>query len=1307
MSRRIFRTFVASAIVMFAAGGYFVYSLIAAQGQGGLAQSPLNNATSVPPAFIMAVDDSNSMTFERIFPGGDGRLRWGGSSFFSSGGTFLEAGGDCTYQVDDRNFAYNDCYLYLFPFPDYNKSYNIGVAIPPLDQFGFARSPAYNAGYFNPSVTYDPWSLAVGDDNNKGLWPNANFDLARADPRDPNIYGGSDKEINMSKYGTIVNLGVRREDSGDSSFRFMAGMTIPAQTRYRTLTNDRVCNSTRSNGLAGTSGFWVTLSSNASIAADCSIQVSYIPATFYLPAAAPAPPGYLASDVNRPIVANACGPGCNLRRYQILQVNYGTDVDAYNSARQNFANWFQYHRNRILSIIGSESRALAAVDKMRVGYFTINNLSPVTMYNIDDDVSRTSLFDQIYRLEPSGGTPNRSAVDYLGKQFARTGDGAPVLRACQKNGGMLFTDGYTNTSNTVAGYGNADSTGTVDFPGAPFADAYSNTIADIAATYYSGASTPLVTGSGFSAGLVPVDDKCATLSKTSADWKRLDCQKDLHMNFYAITLGAQGRIYEVNQAATTDPYANAPDWNSNGNPSADDDGRVIDELWHATVNSRGQFINAKSPTEVTGAMRRVLSAASAANSPSGTLALTGARIGAGSLTVSPEYEIKNNGTDWSSKLKASQASVDPDTREARFTPLWEASQQIPLPAARNVFFNDGTSVRKFDGTTVSLSGLCGLSQTLYPGQSLCSAQDLADLGATAATAASYLLGDRSGEIQQKGKLRDRSTVLGDIINSAPLISAPIDDYGYRALGGTLGTAYTNYLNAKRANQGYMVYAGANDGMLHAFDGGMNGSGAVTGSGGRERFAYIPATSYGHMGNLLLPYQANKGSAQPFDHRYFVDGPLAVGDTYYDNSWKTTLVGTTGAGGRGAFALDVSNPSAFGAGSRLWEITDLSGDATVRANIGHVLGKPVIVPVRAANGSVSWKAIFGNGYDSASGKAVLFVVDIGTSSTPVVRMIEAAESGNAISGRNGLGNIIVLDRVDNLTTDPVSGLPARTRDGYADTVYAADLRGAIWKFDLTSTASSVTVPTFTTGTYTEGGRTYRQPITGGLQAASGENGGVLVLFGTGSFSFNDDSLPSSAQHAQSLYGFTDQVDGVITTTLTRSNLVPYSVTTAAGAATRTLQVGTSPASVLGWYVDLPAGERFVGYPELVSGILFMPTYAPLAATSGCSTTGVNWLFGLNPRTGVGALSGVRMNAISGSTLAAGSAGISLDTGGNAPVKDVGVSVVPRLEPKVNPKDGSAAPAVPPGSGCWMVVNVAGAVPMYVPYPCGRQSWRQIQ
>lgn len=1287
MSRRTSRIIAASALAMLGAGGYFAYNLLAAQGQGDLAQAPLNNTTSIQPAFIMAVDDSNSMTFERIFRGGDGRMQWNGSSFFSSAGVFYNVGEGCSNNS-------TDCYLYLFPHSSFNTSYTPGRAIPPIDAFGFARSPTYNAGYYNPAVKYDPWSLPQRDANGLTLWPNASFAAARVDPRDSTLYGSDF----YTGYNTVYDLAYRQVNG--EAFQFLSGMTIPSGTRYRS--NGRTCNSNSSNGLPSSSNNWTNLGSDVTVRADCTVQIAYVPATFYLPADQAAPAGYLTSDANRPVIRDACGPGCNMRRYQILPENYGANTAQLADAQKNFANWFQYHRNRILSMVGSSSHAMFGVENMRVGYFTINNRQDVTMYDVA--TQRPDLFGQIYRLKPNGGTPNRQAVAFLGEQFRRTDAGAPVIRACQKNGGMLFTDGYTNINNSAGGYGNADSAGGTHFPGAPFADGYSNTIADIAASYYAGPSTPLRSGTSFPTGLVPVPEQCKSLSQTSPDWKRLDCQTNLHMNFYGVTLGAQGLIYEVNQAATTDPYANPPSWNSNGDPLSDDDGRVIDELWHAAINSRGEFINAKTPSDVTDAMRRVLSAVGSGSSPSGTFALSGARIGAGSLTVTPMYDVQNNGTDWYSRLTASSVSVNPTTREAQYSTMWEASAQIPAAAARNVYFNDGSSVRRFDTSTVTLAGLCGLSSSLYPSQSICTTANLTALGATAASAANYLLGDATGEVRNNGKLRDRTTVLGDIVNSTPVISAPVDDFGYRALGGALASSYVTYLNSKRANNRYVVYAGANDGMLHAFDGGMDATGTVGGNGGRELFGYIPATSYGHMGNLLLPYDPAKKNAQPFVHKYFVDGPLTVGDTFYGTSWHTTLVGSTGAGGRGVFALDVTTPGSFAAGNRLWEINDLAGDAAVRANIGHVLGKPVIVPVRAADGTVSWKAIFGNGYSSASGKAVLFVVDIGTGA-PTVRMIEATEANSTIAGRNGLGNIVVLDRVNNLVTDPATGAPARVRDGYADTVYAADLKGAVWKFDLLSSATSVTVPVFTTGTFVQNGLTYRQPITGGLQVASGEAGGVLVMFGTGSFSFNDDTLPASYTQIQSLYGFNDQVNGVVTTTLTRANLTPNSVVTSGSA--RTLQVGTRPTGSVGWYVDLPAGERSVGYPELASGILFIPTYAPQEVTSGCSTSGANWLFGLNPRSGIAALSGARSGSPTGTSAASGTAAIALATSGTAPIKDVGVSVVPRLQPPSNPGSGTEVPSVPSGAGCWMAVSVSGAPPLYVPYPCGRQSWRQIQ
>ena len=140
---------------------------------------------------------------------------------------------------------------------------------------------------------------------------------------------------------------------------------------------------------------------------------------------------------------------------------------------------------------------------------------------------------------------------------------------------------------------------------------------------------------------------------------------------------------------------------------------------------------------------------------------------------------------------------------------------------------------------------------------------------------------------------------------------------------------------------------------------------------------------------------------------------------------------------------------------------------------------------------------------------------------------------------------------------------------------------------------------------------------------------------------------------------------------------------------------------GWYLTLPAGERAVGYPRVASGVLFIPTYAPSVA-DGCSTTGFNWLYGLNTRTGGPSLESVRFGSTSGATQGAGVGAVALETGGTAPVKEVGMTVLSRPSP---PNPGETPP---PGDGCWMRISVAGMdEAMFVPYPCGRQSWRQLQ
>ncbi|MCR6662663.1 MAG: PilC/PilY family type IV pilus protein [Luteimonas sp.] len=791
------------------------------------------------------------------------------------------------------------------------------------------------------------------------------------------------------------------------------------------------------------------------------------------------------------------------------------------------------------------------------------------------------------------------------------------------------------------------------------------------------------------------------------------------MNFYAITLGARGVSFDPDANPKQDPFVTPIAWPTTR--PANNSAATVDDLWHATVNTRGDFINANTPEEITAAMRRILASVSSGASPSGSIAITGARIGAGSLQVTPSYDVRNEGTDWSSELTAHRVQLNATTRIPETVLAWRASERFPTHGSRDVFFSRGTgNAQRFNATNVTIADMC----TAYA----CTATQVSALGATATlgNAVNYLLGDVTQEKRNGGPFRDRSTRLGDIVNSTPVVSSPTDDYGYASLGGTLGSTYRTYLTTTKATRRYMVYVGANDGMLHAFDGGLTKAMVEAGqapdlNGGREEFAYIPATSLGKMGNLLFPYDATNQNDQKFQHRYYVDGPLTVSDAHYGTGWSTVLVGSAGAGGRSVFALDVSNPASFGASNRLWEISNLNTSLLqpIRDDIGHVLGAPVIVPVKQRNSdTVVWKAIFGNGYESAAnggrGRAVLFMVDIGTGN-PVVRRIVAEESSPGLSStsRNGLGNIVVVDRWGG------DDLNSPQRDGFADTVYAADQQGALWKFDIRDAAfagvpgsgaavATITTPLFRTQEHTDGGGRYRQPILGGLTATSGPNGGVMIYFGTGSFSFQNDPTDTVVQ---SLYAINDTERVPTTATVALNTLVRYTVTAIAGVADRTLTRQTNPLNSRGWYVDLPARERFVGNPEIATGVVFMPTYSPNPSASGCSTSGFNSLFGLNARTGAPALSSVRYGSPGGTSPASGTASIGLNTGGTAPVKDVGVMAIPRQPPP--PLTGGApgspppAPPAPPEQGCWMMVSVAGAQAMYLPYPCGRQSWRQIQ
>ncbi|AOA71931.1 pilus assembly protein [Stenotrophomonas rhizophila] len=1215
------------------------YSLIAAQGKGVLAQEPLASKTSAPASFIMAVDDSGSMNFQTQFPGRDGEGCWNTTrqSFFDANGQ-LYTSGNCDY-------------FFVVPGPRINNYYGI----PPINSLGFARSAAYNPSYYDPTVTYEPWAKSGLED-----YLPSSPTAALINPQ-PN---GGTATVNLvaNYYSTAAN----------DSFRMQTGMVIPANTRFR-------YNNT--NYQYNTDYTWPSNRGEANIA------IEYVPATFFVPFTAdgeprPQLPGVVDAyaGATREKVFNACGTNCTMWKYTLA---------GDTAASRNFANWFTYYGNRNRAMIAGMTRSMKGVEELKVGYFRINQngsydsgtatnkrLAMRSMGNADE---KAALYADMLSLTASGGTPNRQAVNAAALQFTRTDDGAPITNSCQKNAVMLFTDGFSNGGGPTVGNNDQNM-------GTPFSDSYSNTMADIVTRFYNnnGAQPPL--RPDLPSGMVPVPEACGNGDKS------LDCQTNLHLNFYGVTLGARGNLFNSN--LKQDPYKDASIY-GNWPPREDDERSTVDDIWHAAVNTRGEYINARTPVDITAAMARVLQAVGSGGAPASGTGASGARIGVGSITAGSSYDIKNEGTDWSSTLTAVRLSVDPTTRALVQSDFWEASARLPSAASRRIFFTRSGQTHDFSTATVTLADLC--SKTAQnPGMLVCD-DVVARTSVTDAGAVAYLRGDTSGEKRNGGRLRDRTTRLGDIINSTPVITSPIDDFGYRRFGGTLETSYQNFLDDKSAKAQYMVYAGANDGMLHAFNGGMKGDGSVVAGGGTEAFAYIPSTSLGHMANLLVPYDATSKVGQKFKHKYYVDGQIAVGDTYYNSAWHTTLVGASGAGGRSVFGLDVTHGTAFDANSKRWEISDL--DTTlpkdVRDNIGFVLGKPVIVPV-LEGGQATWKAIFGNGFNSASGKAVLFVVNIEDGKA---RMIEAVEAGTDVpSGSNGLASIVVVDRWGDTNQQK------RTRDGYSDTVYGTDQKGAVWKFDLRSTGN-LSVPLFTTLPSTESGVRIRQPITGGITAGAGNSGGVMLYFGTGSFSFEDDPRDSSLQ---TLYAVNDTVNGPIGTGLSRANLSGY--TANFSGSQRTLTAGTPPTGSRGWFIDLAYRERFVANPSLSNGIVYMPTYVPrdpTNASTSCAVPGENWLFGLQPLTGAGALGRATLGSPTGTAFAVGTAGFKSTSKTGSPITNANAFALPRQSP---PALGGGGGAIPPpnvpSSVCMGGIQF-GTDTLYIPYPCGRQSWRQIK
>jgi type IV pilus assembly protein PilY1 len=925
----------------------------------------------------------------------------------------------------------------------------------------------------------------------------------------------------------------------------------------------------------------------------------------------------------------------------------GATSCSWTQEQQNYANWKLYHSTRLeLAKTGIGLSFQPLNPTFRLGWATINNLesnssldSGVQLYN---STTQSKFLTWLYGLSAPGNTPNRIALDKVGQYFQRADAAGPwatdpaesvpapvassasedtTHASCRRSYALLMTDGYYNedfTTPDVDSLAGPSITqgGTYKYsPIGPYSDtasgvARSNTFADVAMKYWVNDLRP------------NLKNQVKPTSGDEAFWQ--------HLNFYAIGLGITGTLdatdpevlRKLTGNASTPPYRSL-DWPA---PSSNDP-TAIDDMWHATVNGRGKLLNAKSASQLNSAVNQLMGDVGAKEGTQSGVAVSAASLSSNTKKYTPSYTpITWNGNVTAYSLDPTSGnqsgvawqvetlvSTDPLSGAKTFSSI------IPSAATRNIYVGNGaTSGNRAVPFKYSDMSSAGLTSVMT--------------GTVSTELIDFLRGDPTNEdasattSSTAAIYRGRPTRLGDIINSTPVfVKDTLDMYYDELPAATAGqSSYRAFVNTKKQRPEGMLFVGANDGMLHGFRDGIASGATVVEPGGIEKFAYVP--------NALLP-TLNQLADKSYVHRYYVDGPNIETDAYFTSGgarWANIVIGTTGAGAgapgipgnsprTAVYAIDVTslntNTTSLDASKVLWEVSSGNTDF---GELGYVLSDVQTGPTLDG----SWVAIFGNGYESKSCKAQLFVVNIQTGA--LIRKIDTG-AGDCSTAKNGLGGVSLV----------------RNAKQQIIGAYAGDLRGNLWKFNLNNSSTSTWgVDLGGNALFTAGNS---QPITATpsviyLSSTSQPAGGYMVIAGTGKF-YEVSDITSTAP--QTLYGIWDKTRfgaSVIPTgaALTdKTLLVEQTIGAArAGADNNTYfeisrnpvdYVGTTTPSVTaarrGWYTNLPNVGQRLTYPIniLANRIAVADTISPAnVSLDPCSNTGggVGYLYAFDALSGAG-------------------------------------------------------------------------------------------
>lgn len=745
-----------------------------------------------------------------------------------------------------------------------------------------------------------------------------------------------------------------------------------------------------------------------------------------------------------------------------------------------------------------------------------------------------------------------------------------------------------------------------------------------------------------------------------------------------------------NQFFLTSKYGGFTDTSGTGSPFKTLDGSNNNSNWQDPANplEANNYFLSSSAASVLNALNTIFSRiASQADSIAGG-AVSTQRLTADNGFV---YQGQFDAASWSGDLWSNALVVGSDNSvTVASTPTWKAATQLSLqdPSTRKIVIGKTTPTSAATATLFTWAGVDADVQAALqtPPYVASGTPDTTSAGIALGTARlNYLRGDRSNEAPLGQNLRTRKSPLGDIVNSAvAFMGAPstqISDSTYTAFAAT---------NASRKKT---LFVGANDGMLHAFD-------SATGN---ELFGYIPSWMIPTLGNL---------TSNAYVHKSYVDGSAVVAEAKMGttNTWKTVLVGATGGGGQGVFALDVSNPDNFGVDKVMWEFSDRDD-----RELGNVIGKPQILKLRtnalSATPEYKYFAVVASGVNNYANDGV---GRFSTTGNPVLFFLDLSKAAGTAWQSSGAGQNYYKVTFPALTSmaSGMTGFSATTDEADAvAALFAGDLQGNLWKLDFAQAVAGISdwtlaklssfknsssdpIPMFVAKTALG----VRQPITMEPTLVYSTNRTIIVSFGTGKYlEMADNSTPFVQQ---SVYAVLDN----------KTTTADSSSPTAAISGRSRLQAGTVSGSTLtvaafgwgrsmvdvdpnnirsGWYFDFPTiSERQISNFTVLAGTLYFGSVIP--SVSSCDDGSGN-LYAVNVFTGGGALQ-ASASGILGQPFVVQ---VGATVFGQPDVTGLGTATA-TMQVLVQGSGGTVTP--PPG----------GAIPPQknLPLSPGRLSWREI-